>query len=196
MKSSGVVTVLGINGSPRIGGNTDILLDRVLEGAKAKGAGTEKIILNELRFVPCQECAQLDDSGNCAIKDDMEAVYKKIKAADAVIVASPVFFGSITAQTKMMTDRFQCAWQAKYVLKKDAFAEKKTGGFICVSSSDRKDFFQNAKAVIKNLFATINIKYQYELFFSGLEKKGDVLGHPDFLEKAYKLGKDIADNLI
>ena len=51
--------ILGINGSPRIGGNTDILLDKALEGAKSKGAQVEKVILNQLKFVPCQECENI-----------------------------------------------------------------------------------------------------------------------------------------
>ncbi len=196
MKTSKVIRVLGINGSPRAGGNADILLDKALEGAESKGAISEKIILNKLKFVPCQECSKIKSGVNCAIKDDMAGVYKKIKAADAVIIASPIFFGSLTAQTKMMVDRFQCAWHAKYVLKKDAFSEKKTGAFIAVSMADRIDFFENARSIVRNLFATINIKYADELFFPGLEKKGDALKHPDLLRKAYSLGENIIEAVI
>ena len=111
--------VLGINGSPRIGGNTDILLDKVLEGARSKGADTEKIILNKLKYSGCQECEAVKDDGSCIVQDDMQGVYKKIKATDVFILASPIFFGSLSAQTKMMVDRFQCAWRVKYILKKD-----------------------------------------------------------------------------
>ena len=64
--------ILGINGSPRTGGNTDILLDKVLEGAKGRGAGVEKVILNTLKFVPCQECAKVRNNGTCQIMDDMQ----------------------------------------------------------------------------------------------------------------------------
>ena len=123
----------------------------------------------------------------------MIRVYKKFKEADAVILASPIFFGSISGQTKMMIDRFQCAWRAKYILKKDAFPEKKIGAFIAVAASERKDFFENAKSIVKNLFATLNIEYKRELFFSGIDRKGDILKHPDLLKKAYKLGKDITE---
>ena len=94
--------VLGISGSPRRGGNTDILLDRILEGTESKGAEVEKIILNKLKFVPCQECENIKDDGTCIIEDDMQLVYEKIKQSDALILASPIFFGSLSAQTKMM----------------------------------------------------------------------------------------------
>lgn len=184
--------VLGINGSPRIGGNTDILLDKVLEGARSKGARTEKVVLNNLKFSPCQECENLRDDGSCIIEDDMQPLYKKIEEADRIILASPIFFGSLSAQTKMMIDRFQCAWRAKYILKKDIFKRKRKGGFISVEGSTRKDFFDNAKSIVKNLFATISVDYEEELFCSGVDEKGDILKYPEVLKKAFEVGERIA----
>ena len=184
--------ILGINGSPRIGGNTDILLDKVLEGARSKGAETEKVVLNNLKFSPCQECENLKDDGSCIIEDDMQSLYKKIEKADGVILASPIFFGSLSAQTKMMIDRFQCIWRAKYVLKIDIFKKKKIGGFISVEASTREDFFDNAKSIVKNLFKTINVSYKEELFCSGVDEKGSILKHPEVLKKAFTLGERIA----
>jgi len=180
--------VLGINASPRIEGNTDLLLDKVLQGARSKGADTEKIILNKLKFVPCQECAKMADNGWCLVNDDMQAVYKKIKEADAIVLASPVFFGSLSAQSKMMIDRFQCAWRAKYILKKDNGYKKISGAFISVEGSTRKDFFENSKKIAKNLFATINAAYKYELFCQAIEAKGDILEHSGYLKKAFNIG--------
>ncbi len=184
--------VLGINGSPRKGGNTDILLDRVLEAAEAKGAETEKVVLNNLKFSPCQECAELIGDGSCKIEDDMQPLYKKIERADSIVLASPIFFGSLSAQTKMMIDRFQCPWRAKYIFKKDIFKKKKRGYFICVEASKREDFFDNAKSIVKNLFATINADYKEELFCPGVDEKGSILNHPQVLKKAFELGKEIA----
>ena len=180
--------VLGINGSPRIGGNTDILLDKVMEGAESKGAETEKIILNKLKFVPCQECEKMADDGGCLVKDGMQPVYKKIKEADAIVFASPVFFGSLSAQSKMMIDRFQCAWRAKYILKKAAGYKKIPGAFISVEGSNRKDFFENSRAIVRNFFATINVGYKYELFCPTIEARGDILKHPGYLKKAFDIG--------
>jgi multimeric flavodoxin WrbA len=183
--------VLGINGSPRIGGNTDILLDKALEGAGERGADTHKIILNTLDFVPCHECAKVRDDGTCQVQDDMQTVYSKFDEADALILASPIFFGSISAQTKMMTDRFQCRWRAKYVLKKVLSECLKPGALICVQASTRQDFFDNAIAIVKNLFATMDVDYSDELLCPGVDEKGAVLEHPEFLEKAVDLGRRI-----
>ena len=117
--------VLGILGSPRRGGNAEVLLDKALEGARSGGVSVEKISLNELTIRPCQECGGCDDTGKCVIADDMAAVYNSVDRADIVILASPVFFGELTAQTKAMIDRFQCRWVGKYRLKKGPGAGKK-----------------------------------------------------------------------
>ncbi len=183
--------VLGINGSPRIGGNTDILLDKALEGAKTKGAQIEKVILNNLKFSPCQECKNIRDDGTCIVEDELQPLYKKIEQADGIILASPIFFGSLSAQTKMMIDRFQCAWRVKYILKKEIFKKNRKGGFISVEASKREDFFDNAKSIVKNLFATINVDYKEELFCSGIDEKAKILQHPEVLKKAHELGQRI-----
>jgi len=186
------MNIIGINGSPRVGGNTDILLDKVLQGAQDAGANIEKIILANLNYSPCKECNNLRDDGSCIIEDDMQFVYKSIGAANAIILASPVFFGSLSAQTKMMIDRFQCAWRAKNILGRDVFKKKKIGAFISVAASARYDFFENSKLIVKNLFATINADYREELFCPGVDKKAKILRHADYLKKAYELGQKIA----
>ncbi len=180
--------ILGISGSPRPGGNTDILLDRAIEGARDSGAEAEKVVLNSLKFVPCQECERLRDDGSCIVEDDMQPLYRKVIEADALILASPIFFGSLSAQTKMMIDRFQCLWRAKYVLKLDIFKRQRQGVFISAEAGRREDFFDNAKAIVKNLFATINVKYREELLVSGADKKGTILKQPEALKRAYELG--------
>ncbi|MCX5679166.1 MAG: flavodoxin family protein, partial [Candidatus Omnitrophica bacterium] len=117
--------VLGILGSPRRGGNAERLLDKALEGAIACGASAEKISLNELTIRPCQECGGCDDTGECVIVDDMSMIYSSVDKADCIILASPIFFGELTAQTKAVIDRFQCRWVKKYRLKKTSGVVKK-----------------------------------------------------------------------
>ena len=185
------MNVLGINGSPREGGNTDILLDKALQGAEAKGAQTEKIILNSLKFSPCQECENVRDDGICIIEDDMQYIFKKTESTDAIILASPIFFGSLSAQTKMMIDRFQCIWRARYIYKSNIFKAKRKGAFISVEASDIVDFFENAKSIVKLFFTIINVDYQAELFCFNVDKKGSILKYPDILERAFELGQKI-----
>ena len=122
----------------------------------------------------------------------MQLLYKKIEDADFVILASPIFFGSLSAQTKMMIDRYQCLWLAKYIFKTYNSERTKPGAFICVEASKREDFFENARAIVRNFFKTIDVNYEYELFCPGLEQKGSINKHPGLLKKAFELGEDIS----
>jgi len=178
--------VLGILGSPRRGGNSEILLDKALEGAG--GLDTEKIVLNELKFSPCQECGGCAKSGNCIIDDEMQLVYKKIDEADIVILASPVFFGSLPAQVKAMVDRYQCRWVSRYVLKRERYIKgKKKGLLILVSASERDKFFKNAESIVKNFFAVAGIEFKGNLYCPNIDDKGKILGEPDYLRRALEL---------
>jgi len=182
------MNILGVSGSPRSGGNTDILLDRMLSGARSRGAHAGKIVLNDLDFVPCQGCGGCDRTGVCVVRDDMAAVYRKIEKADVVIVASPIFFCSITAQLKAMIDRFQPYWIRKYILKRSCPPQKKAGFFLSVAGSGRSEFFENASHIVKAFFATLDIVYSGSLFCPGLEKKDAVKKDKRLMVKAFKLG--------
>ena len=182
--------ILGISGSPRKGGCSDILLEKALFGARREGASVEKIILNNLKFSPCQECVNVRKNGTCQIEDDMQRVYSEVEGADGIILASPIFFGSLTAQMKMMIDRFHCLWLAKYVFKTYRWKKEKRGSFICVEASKREDFFENARSIVKNFFATIGAIYEEELFCFGIDSKEMLLKHHDYLERAFQIGKN------
>ena len=92
---------------------------------------------------------------------------------------------------KMMIDRFQCVWRAKNIGKKEVYKKRK-GGFISVEASLRRDFFDNAKAIVKNFFAAVDVDYREELFCSGIDEKGKILKHPHFLRKAFELGRELS----
>ncbi len=186
--------VLGISGSPKANGLTGLLLDKALEGAKASGAHTEKIILNDLNFKACQECGGCDETGVCVLDDDMRPIYEKLAKADVVVVASPVYFGSITAQLKAMIDRCHSSWMAKYVLKRYLPGNKKRKGiFLCVAGKDTKEYFESAKKIIKIFFIIQNIEYSSDLFISGLNTMSiDDPKREAALEKAFQLGASLA----
>jgi len=186
--------ILGICGSPRKNGNTDILLEKALEGARAAGAETEKLFLEDMDIAPCseRECDNVGDDGFSVVDDDIRVVFTRMREADAVIVASPIFFGSLSAQTKMMIDRFQCVWLARNRLGKDLFPEKKKGAFICVQASSRQDFFDNAVSIIRHFFATVRLEYAAEILCMAVDAKGIVFARQDTLDSALELGKKLA----
>lgn len=186
------MNVLGISGSPKADGLTDLLLNKALEGARASGAHTEKIILNDLNFKACQECGGCGETGVCILDDDMRPIYEKMAGADVVVAASPVYFGNITAQLKAMIDRCHSSWTAKYILKRDLFENKKRKGiFLCVAGEESEEYFENAKKIIKIFFITQNIEYSTELFVSGLNTMSiDDPKREAAIKKAYQLGKN------
>jgi multimeric flavodoxin WrbA len=107
--------VLGILGSPRIGGNSDILLEQALTGAKDGGAEVEKIILCRKKISGCIDCGKCNEAGVCAIKDDMQEIYEKILEAGAIVHSVPLYFWAMTSQMKAYLDRwcalFDANWQ-------------------------------------------------------------------------------------
>jgi multimeric flavodoxin WrbA len=100
-----IVKVLGIVGSPRKEGNTEILVREALTAAKEAGAETEIVLAADKNIAGCDGCSSCRQTGVCRIKDDMQPIYKQLEASDAVIFGTPVYFGSVTAQAKAIMDR-------------------------------------------------------------------------------------------
>ncbi len=188
VKSKNNMKIITILGSPRRNGNTELLLNRFIEGASNKNV-IEKIVLNELRFFPCQNCDGCLNTGVCILQDDLTSLYSKIEQAEVVVIATPVFFGSVSAQTKMMIDRFQAVWVAKNKLNR--FFKKKEGYLLVVTGQRKNRFFKNVKETVKMFFNILNIEYKDELFVAGVNRKGEILNHPEILEKSYHMGKKL-----
>lgn len=189
------MNVIGICGSPRRGGNSEKLLDEALRGARSAGAKTKKLILNELNFKPCQACGGCDKTGRCVIRDDMSLVYKHMDAADRVIISSPIYFGSVSAQLKMMIDRFQCEWVRRFVLGSTEGREKK-GIFLCVSGGSRIKLFNNARKVVRIFFKSIGAAYCGEVFCAGTDPKGAIRLRKDAMSMALKMGRSLGRGMI
>ena len=100
--------ILILSGSPRKGGNSDILCDEFMRGAQEAGHTAEKIFIREKKIGYCIACYACRESGACALKDGMQDVLDKMAWADVIVMASPVYFYSIDAQMKAVIDRTQC----------------------------------------------------------------------------------------
>ena len=184
--------VLGIMGSPRIKGNTDLLLDEALKGAQSLGAEVEKIIVDRLKIAPCREYYGCLKNGNCVIRDDMDDIYPKLLEADGVIVASPMFFYGLTSQVKALIDRCQALWARKYVLKQNPPNSKRKGAFIAVGATEGEKLFDGSILTVKYLFQSIDVKYVDELLVRGVDKREEIRKHPTALSDAFELGRRLA----
>jgi len=186
------VRVLGLFGSPRRGGNTEILLEEVLRGAEKEGAKVERLYLSDFTITPCKECHGCDETGNCIILDDMEKIYPKLLEADVVILASPIFFYGVTAWTKALIDRSQALWTRKYLLKDPSLGKegkKRKGFFISLGATKGQKVFEGSILTVKYFFDTFNADYAGDLLFRGVEAKGDILKHPEALQQAFEAGR-------
>jgi len=161
--------ILGISGSPRRGGHSELLLDSVLAGVRSEGSITDKIILNDISFKPCQACGGCSVSGVCVVIDGMSAVYRKMMSCDCVILSSPIFFGSVSAQVKMMIDRANFLWIKGWKLKRKTGCPVKKGIFICTAGRAAAGYFRNARKVVRLFFAVLGIRYSGELLLDGLD---------------------------
>jgi multimeric flavodoxin WrbA len=190
--------VLGLLGSPRDGGNTDMLLDQALAGAADAGAETTKLKLGELRISGCIECNDCYAAGECSTDDDMSLVYEAIEAADRFIIASPIFFMGLPAQLKAAIDRCQRYWALKYVLKEDfprrPGAMKRYGSYIGVGGTRGKTLFDGTILTLKYFFDAIAVTPVEDsyLLVRGIDEKGEIADSADSIEGAYKLGALLA----
>lgn len=98
--------VLGIVGSPRIGGNTDVLVGEILAGAEEGGATIEKVMLNKLEIKPCQACNSCYKTGKCVQEDDMIPLFDKMEQSDVLVLGTPIYWWGPTAQFKAFFDRW------------------------------------------------------------------------------------------
>jgi multimeric flavodoxin WrbA len=187
--------VLGIAGSPRRGGNTDLLLTEVMRGAASKGAEVKTIVLRDLTIAPCQHCDACLKTGKCRIQDDMQMIYSQMEDADRIVLASPIQFMTVTAHMKAMIDRCQCLWARKYVLKIPPLSteRERKGIFVSVGGRGAANLFEPVLVTIKALFSTLNITYAGDLLFSRVDEKGDILKHPDALRQAFLVGQRLVE---
>ena len=189
--------VLGLAGSPRRQGNTELLLDQVLAGAASKGAQTEKVVLSTLAMDPCDECEACYQTGRCVMQDDYQLLYPKLIKAERLVLAAPIFFMGVPAQAKAFIDRCQCFWARKYILE-DALPPTDTGvqrqGYLVSTAGGPKTSFRCAASSLRALLDSIDATYGGDLTFRGIDEKGAIVNHPTALEEALALGKDIASS--
>jgi multimeric flavodoxin WrbA len=187
--------IIAIYGSPRRKGNTAALLKKAVEGARDSGAGVEEIVLRDLKISPCLEIYGCLQAGECAIKDDFQMVRDKILNAQGLILASPVFFYTVSSHTKMLMDRFQSLWVKKYWVNNTPGEQQinnRKGLFISAGATKGKKLFDGMLLSIRYFFDVLDMELWKALLYRQLDFKDDVLKHPEYLEEAYLAGKQFA----
>jgi multimeric flavodoxin WrbA len=183
--------ILLVVGSPRKEGNSATLAKQVAAGAEAAGAEVESFHLHGMNIQPCTACnaCREEKSKGCVIDDDMEVLYSKLRQADALVIASPIYWFTVSAQTKLFMDR----WYAlggpgeEYA----AFAGKRIG--IALTYADVDPFTSgavNALRTFQDAFNYVGAEVVGMVYGSASEA-GEIAGNRDLMGEAYELGKKL-----
>ena len=187
--------ITAIYGSPRRKGNTSQLLQRAVAGARDEGATVNEIILRDLKISPCLEIYGCTKNGDCVIQDDFHQVRDSILASDGIMLASPIFFYTVSAHTKIFMDRCQSLWVKKYWIEGLPFGQwvaKRRGLFISAGATKGQRLFKGALLTVRYFFDVIDTSLWKSLLYRGLDFENDVLEHPDYLQETYKTGQLLA----
>lgn len=185
--------VLIVLGSPRRGGNSEILARSTAAGIEDAGGAVEFLRLNKENITPCQGCGGCEKTGSCILNDDMTLLYQKIAEADAMLLVSPVYFYGLTAQMKTFVDRCQALWCRRYLLDVKKVDSKRKGYFMATAATKGEKMFQCCMFSAKYFFDAISMSYDYEDSFlvNGVDAKGEVQKDPQYVADAYIFGVKI-----
>jgi len=179
--------ILILKGSPREKGNSAILADRAAVGALEAGAQVESIYLHGLDIRPCDACDLCVD-GECVIEDDMQPLYPKLAAADAILLTSPVYWFTFSAQLKLCIDRW-------YGFQGHRWKEVSHKEFGIILSYGDTDLYTSGAINAIHTFETMCRFLESKIVgivHGSLNDVGDVEKHPELLQQAYNLGKLLA----
>ena len=188
-----MVKIVALYGSPRRKGNSALLLRRAVQGARELGAEVEEVVLRDLKISPCLEIYGCMETGKCVIQDDFQDLRERIIAAQGLMLASPIFFYTVSSHTKMLIDRFQSLWVKKYWIDQVPYGKweaQRKGLFISVGATRGKKLFDGALLTVKYFFDVLDMDLWKTLLYRGLDFEGDVLKQPEFLHEAYETGRD------
>lgn len=180
--------VVLLNGSPRRNGNTSTLVDEARRTAETAGAQVLRFDLAFLSISPCRACEDCFIDGRCVIHDEMDALYDALERADAVIVASPIYFSGMSAYAKMAVDRCQALWARRMRLK----VPRRPGvGAIVLVAAQKDAKFDNAVSELRAFLIGIGIVPKEVLRVAGADGPSYVAEHPEVLLKARELVRSL-----
>lgn len=174
--------ILILQSSPRIGGNSDILCDEFIKGAKEADHSCEKIYLTKKDIKLCTGCLTCDETHSCVIDDDMREILEKMVNADVIVMATPVYFFTMSGQMKMLIDR---------TTPRFSEIKDKEFYFIFTAATPNEKHLVNVKREFKSyLNCLTNPTNKGTIYGLGVGKVGDIKEKKETLLEAYKYGKN------
>lgn len=191
-----MINVLAIYGSHRRNQNSDILLDKVLEGIGNNDVSIEKIYASAPAIKSCTACEGCYKLGRCVIKDEMQNVYRSIDKADIVVSSSPVYFYTVTSDMKKLIDRCQAVWASKYRTVTNLISKKQRVGYIICTAGEPEDrsYFDCTLKVFGLFYKCINTELAGSLLVSDVDTL-HVKDRSDIQQKAIEAGRMLRESL-
>ncbi|OGV48192.1 MAG: hypothetical protein A2017_18455 [Lentisphaerae bacterium GWF2_44_16] len=181
--------ILVVLGSPRKNGNSTILARRIADGAKDNGAEVKEIFLQSLKIAACSGCnaCQESSSAKCVIKDDMQKIYPDLEDADAFILATPVYWCSMSAQLKTFIDRTYPLVDMKNFTS--AFTGKKIA--LAISYADPDVLTSGTMNIIRTFQDILSFSKGecIGVIHGSAYAAGDIKADKKLLDAAYETGK-------
>lgn len=174
-----------LHGSPRRNGETIKLLKKFMEGLEDSGCEVEFIDASRINVSDCTGCLQCEKNGECVIRDDMDNIYRLIEESDIVVVSSPVYFASVTAQLKSVIDRCQTLYSRRYVLKQEM--KKKDGYLIFTAGCENKKMIDSMELLGRFFMLSCNGDIRDSIYALGTDKI-HVEERKELLKEAYEKG--------
>ncbi len=184
--------ILGIMGSPRMKGNTHILVNKILEGARDNGASAEIIFLKDMDIKECDGCYTCWKGKDCSKKDDMNNIYPKIIDSDVIVFGTPLYWYGPTALMKAFIDRF-------VYFNCEENRSKIRGKPVAVAVPLEEENPEAAALIIgffEKCFKYLELQFAGKIIVPGVSGKGEILNKNDSLDEAYKCGCDLILNNI
>lgn len=182
--------VLVLKGSPRENGNSNTLADQVIAGARASGATAEALMLHRMDIRPCDACDACQETGICVIKDEMQKVYPLLEKAKAILIASPIYWFTLSAQVKLCIDR----WYALEGPQGNALRGKQFGIVLTYGDTDLYTSGGiNAIHTFESMLRYIGAEI-VGIVYGSAHQIGDVEKQPELMERAYKLGQKLGSS--
>ncbi|MEK7774583.1 MAG: flavodoxin family protein [Candidatus Zixiibacteriota bacterium] len=198
--------LLVINGSPTPGSSTELLLASAVHGFESslpeKNVTVELVVLNELTFIPCQACGKAPTPKFCFYDDSLTSIYNQIAECDAFLLGSPIYFDSVSAQTKAFIDRCNCFRPPDFDNRDPEhdfikiLRRKRPGGLILVGGKDA--WFEGARRTVAGFFKWIEVTNEGMVVFRSDDycKSGMATDNEQSLSEARLLGKQIAERIL
>jgi len=179
--------VLIFKGSPREHGNSSTLAEKAAEGARSAGAEVESFTLHNMDIRPCDACDTCQETGVCVLMDDMQMLYPKLQAAEAIVIASPIYWFTVSAQTKLFIDR----WYALESPQGNALKGKQFGILLTYGDTDPYSSGAiNAIRTFQDMMRYLEGQISGMVYGTAMDL-GDVSKQPELMERAFKLGQKL-----